>query len=99
MDPEASDDADLPKTGAVRSDEVGAAVAAIADELLLDDVLASPTAESRVVQLFGDRTKLTPGQLQANIDRHLEQQGSPSDPPDAAAALGAALAELRRSLG
>jgi hypothetical protein len=99
MEAGASDDADLPQTGAVPSDEVGAAVAAIADELLLEDVLASPTADSRVVQLFGGRTKLTPGELQANIDRHLEQQGSPSQPPDAAAALSAALAELRRSLG
>jgi hypothetical protein len=71
---------------------------AIAEELLLEDVLASPAADSRVVQLFGDRPIPTAGELQANIVRHLEQRGSPLRQPDAASALSAALAELRRSL-
>jgi hypothetical protein len=80
------------------STDVDAAVAAIADELLLEDVLASPSAESRVVQLFGARSTPTPGELQANIVRHLEQHSPPFESPDASAALSAALTDLRRSL-
>jgi len=69
------------------------------EELLLDDVLAPPGADSRVVQLFGEGALPTPGELQAQIDRHLAQRGSPVVAPEsAAAALSQALAELRRSL-
>ena len=75
-----------------------------ADEaLLLDDVLADPGAESRVVQLFGPQPVPTPGELKDRIDRHLAGaagpvRGSETSAPDAADALFAALAELRRSL-
>lgn len=75
-----------------------AAAGAVADELLLDDPLPPPAEQSRVVQLFGERRLPTPGELQASIARHLERNGAPVDQPDAAAALSAALAELRRSL-
>lgn len=83
-------------------DRVGApalegAVSAVA-ELLLDDALDEPAEQSRVVQLFGRQPLPTAGELQASIARHLEHRESPAAAPDAAAALSAALAELRRSL-
>ena len=72
--------------------------------LLLDDVLAQPVAESRVVQLFATQPASTPGELKARIDSHLagsprfRPTHAPSPAPDASGALYAALDELRRSL-
>jgi len=74
------------------------------EPLLLDDPLCEPATDSRVVQLFASPPLPTPGQLKARIDRHLatgtmhvvhEYEGPA---PDAADALYAALADLRRSL-
>jgi hypothetical protein len=74
------------------------------DPLLLDDPLAEPETDSRVVQLFAHAPLPTRGQLKERIDRHLatgtmhvvhEFEGPA---PDAADALYAALADLRRSL-
>ena len=65
------------------------------DALLLDDILAELGPDSRVVRLFDPEAMPTPGQLQSQIDRHLE----PGDPiPDAGEALHEALADLRRSI-
>lgn len=77
---------------------VDAATEAVA-ELLLDDPLTVPAADSRVVQLFADGRMPTAGQLQQRIDRHLAD-GQPGLAPhsDASDALSDALAELRRSL-
>lgn len=66
------------------------------DALLLDDVLAQPDPDSRVVQLFDPAR--SPGNLHGNIDRHLRAKSAPSDSPDASQALSEALRELRRSL-
>ena len=68
------------------------------DELVLDDVLADPGEDSRVVRLFDASAMPTPGQLRARIDRHLGQTRAPGKAPDAKAALHEALAELRLSL-
>jgi hypothetical protein len=74
------------------------------EPLLLDDPLAAPEKDSRVVQLFAHPALPTPGQLKERIDRHLatgtmhvvhEFEGPA---PDASDALYAALADLRRSL-
>lgn len=72
--------------------------------LLLDEPLPVTAPESRVVELFALPAMPTAGQLKERIDRHLA--GAPRStlpdmqPPqaDAAAALYAALDELRRSL-
>jgi hypothetical protein len=73
----------------------------------LDDILAELGPDSRVVRLF-DRKAMpapaTPGQLQSRIADHLKDGARPlapatgPAPSDAAQALSAALAELRRSL-
>jgi hypothetical protein len=73
------------------------------EPLELVDRLASPEADSRVVQLFGNRPLPTPGELQQRIERHLGQReergGTVHDlGVDASAALRQALGELRRSL-
>jgi len=68
------------------------------DELLLDDILAEIGPNSRVVRLFDPATTPTPGQLNARIVRHLNDEASPAAPADASQALYDALAELRRSL-
>ncbi|HVL79573.1 MAG TPA: hypothetical protein VM346_09855 [Sphingomicrobium sp.] len=68
------------------------------DELVLDDVLASLSPDSRVVRLFQPVELPTAGELQATIDRHLRAGGKLNTPPDATHALHDALAELRRSL-
>jgi hypothetical protein len=74
------------------------------DPLLLDDPLTEPETDSRVVQLFAHAPLPTPGQLKERIDRHLatgtmhvvhEFEGPAADAADA---LYAALADLRRSL-
>jgi hypothetical protein len=67
-------------------------------ELLLDDILAELEPDARVVRLFDVNAMPTPGQLQANIDRHLGSSDLRYAPPDASDALHHALAELRRSL-
>ena len=72
-------------------------------ELLLDDVLAELSPDSRVVRLFDAAAMPTPGELQARIERHLGSLRGPAAPPpigdhDASQALHEALAELRRSL-
>jgi hypothetical protein len=68
------------------------------DELILDDILAEIGPDSRVVRLFDPSAAPTPGQLQARIDRHLDDGTQAAGPPDASQALHDALAELRRSL-
>jgi hypothetical protein len=72
-------------------------------ELLLDDALAAPAADARVVQLFAAAPLPTAGELQARIERHLGSR--PAQPPeplrlvaDDSDALHEALAALRRSL-
>ena len=76
------------------------------DELLLDDPLVEVEADSRVVRLF-DRNEATPGEMVARIEDYLgdgrrrpdipAEEGSAA-PPDASAALHAALANIRASL-
>jgi len=75
------------------------------DELLLDDPLVDVEPDSRVVRLF-DRDEVTPGELVARIEDYLgdghrraipAEEGSAA-PPDASAALHAALANIRASL-
>lgn len=75
-------------------------------ELLLDDPLIEIESDSRVVKLFA-REEATPGELVARIEDYLGEgrirpavpakEGSAS-PPDASAALHAALANIRASL-
>ena len=75
-------------------------------ELLLDDPLVETEPDSRVVRLFA-REEATPGELVARIADFLGEErrvpaisageGSAS-PPDASAALHAALANIRASL-
>lgn len=64
------------------------------EPLLLDDILAEPGSNSRVVRLFDPSAMPTAGKL----DRHFESQASAEQTHDAALALHEALAELRRSL-
>ena len=76
------------------------------DELLLDDPLIEIEGDSRVVRLF-DRQGATPGELVERIEGYLgngrpsaaypAEEGSAA-PPDASAALHAALANIRASL-
>ena len=69
-----------------------------ADRLLvLDDVLAQISPDSRVVRLFDRKAMPTPGQLKSRIDDHLGKS-APQAQSDASQALSDALAELRRSL-
>ena len=69
----------------------------VAEELILDDVLAELAPDSRVVRLFDPAAMPTAGELHSRIDRHLQaQQSRPT--PDAAQALNDALTDLRRSL-
>lgn len=69
-------------------------------ELLLDDPLAAPPPDSRVVRLFAPQPLPTAGQLAQRIDRHLGH--APTEPvgalDDGQDALREALEELRRSL-
>jgi hypothetical protein len=72
--------------------------------LLLEDRLAVPAPDSRVVQLFAAQPLPTPGELKQRIDRHLAGAPrrtpiqAPSPAPDATQALYAALNDLKRSL-
>ena len=80
--------------------------ASLENELLLDDPLIEVEANSRVVRLF-DRQDATPGEMVARIEDYLgdgrrrspvpAEEGS-ATPPDAHAALHAALANIRASL-
>ena len=71
------------------------------DALVLDDVLAEPASDSRVVRLFEplavEESIPTAGELRARIERHLDRAAHQA-PPDASADLLEALAVLRRSL-
>lgn len=75
------------------------------EPLLLTDALEPPTADNRVVSLFGARPLPTPGELSARIDAHLGARERDAGATvlelevDAAAALRQALGDLRRSLG
>lgn len=64
-------------------------------ELLLDDPLPSPPADSRVVRLFAAPPMPSAGELARRIDRHLGQE---QERPDATDSLRLALDELRASL-
>ena len=75
-------------------------------ELLLDDPLVEIEEDSRVVRLFA-REEATPGELVARIEDFLGEERripalcaeeGPASPPDASAALHAALANIRASL-
>lgn len=71
------------------------------EAMLLDDALAAPTADSRVVALFAPDRQPTAGDMQQRIERHLDlNRDSPLAEkfPDATEALHAALAEIRRTL-
>ena len=68
----------------------------VADELVLDDVLARLEDFSRVVRRFDRSAMPTPDELKSRIDRHLETPASA--PPDASQALHDALSQLRRTL-
>ena len=74
------------------------------DVLLLEDRLADPSADSRVVQLFA-RPDPTPGELVLRISDYLSEQGKPAadalpveQQVDASAALHSALANIRANL-
>lgn len=69
-----------------------------AEELVLDDVLESVEADSRVVRLF--EPDGTPGELHTRIERHLRDAPRPASQvaADATQELHDALAALRRSL-
>lgn len=69
-----------------------------ADELLLDDIVGSIGADSRVIRLFDPRSLPTAGELQARIDQHLETAPPRQQVPDATQELHEALAALRQSL-
>lgn len=72
------------------------------DELLLDDIVAELSPDSRVVRLFDPAAFRMPGQLNDRIVAHLRhsrpQAAAPDHGPDASDALHQALNELRRSL-
>lgn len=74
------------------------------EALLLQDALAAPPEDSRVIQLFAEQPLPTAGELKERIDRHLAAAPKPGNTilpprqPDASAALFAALEDLKRSL-
>jgi hypothetical protein len=88
-------DGELVLTDADRLHPVGGHAAG--EPLVLDDILTEIGPDARVVRLFDRRAMPTPGQLKSRIDSHLDQS-PPAPASDAAQALSAALAELRRSL-
>lgn len=78
------------------------------DELLLDDPLIEIEPDSRVVRLFA-RDSATPGEMVTRIEDYLGEgsraahapaavREESASPPDASAALHAALANIRASL-
>jgi hypothetical protein len=68
------------------------------DTLILDDILARLSADSRVVRLFDPAAMPTAGELKSRIDRHLDDEASAAQTSDATQALHDALAELRRAV-
>ena len=68
------------------------------DALVLDDILAELSADSRVVRLFDPAAMPTAGELKSRIDRHLDDELSAALTSDATQALHDALAELRRAI-
>jgi hypothetical protein len=68
------------------------------EPLLLDDILAEIGSDARVVRLFDRKAMPTPGQLHSRVAAHIGEAAPLDAPADAAHALSAALAELRRSL-
>ena len=69
-----------------------------APELVLDDILAEPGPDARVVRLFDPRAMAAAEEIRPDPGRHLSERPSPTAPPDASQALLDALAQLRRSL-
>lgn len=69
------------------------------EPLLLDDILAEPGSNSRVVRLFDPSAMPRAGELRSRIDSHLDSEISAAQTHEASQALHDALAELRRSLG
>ena len=67
-------------------------------ELLLDDPLAAPSPDSRVVRLFAPAPMPSAGDLAARIDRHLGHAPAATEAAGGHDALKEALDELRRSL-
>lgn len=67
-------------------------------ELVLDDILAEPGPDARVVRLFDPRAMSTATEIRPNPGRRFSEGSSPTAPPDASQALHDALAQLRRSL-
>lgn len=74
------------------------------EALLLQDALAAPPEDSRVIQLFAGQLPPIAGDFRDRIDRHLAAAPTagmtimPPRQPDASAALFAALDDLKRSL-
>lgn len=68
------------------------------DALILDDILAKLSADSRVVRLFNSAAMPTAGELKSQIDRHLDNEASAAQTFDATQALHDALAELRHAI-
>jgi hypothetical protein len=68
------------------------------EPLLLDDILAEPLSNSRVVRLFDPSAMPGAGDLKSRIEGHFKSEISAAQTHDAAQALHDALAELRRSL-
>ncbi len=66
------------------------------DELVLDDMLADPEPDSRVVRLFDPAAM--PADLPPGFDRQFGGASAVPAPPDASHALHEALAKLRHSL-
>lgn len=69
-----------------------------AAELVLEDILAEPGPDARVVRLFDLRAMAAAEEIRADSGGHLSERPSPTAPPDASQALHDALAQLRRSL-
>jgi hypothetical protein len=67
-------------------------------ELVLEDVLPGVAPDARVVRLFDRKAMPSAGELQSRIDSRVARGSAPQTSADAAQALSAALAELRRSL-
>ncbi|HLO19244.1 MAG TPA: hypothetical protein VK192_01975 [Sphingomicrobium sp.] len=68
------------------------------DALVLDDILAKLSADSRVVRMFDPAAMPTAGELKSRIDRHLDDEASAAQTSDATQALHDALSELRRAI-
>jgi hypothetical protein len=68
------------------------------DPLVLDDILAEISPDSRVVRLFDPAAMPTPAELRARIDRHLDRPSPDAQSAEAAEALNEALAQLRRNV-